>query len=138
MEKSHGARYPDFVNISSYEIKIIDIESAWDIVIGVVSIDYIPNVKVNHIGYQRDTWGIFCDRGQWNGKRVGCYNNKKNIKKGDKVKCVVNYNNNTISYYVNNKSWGIAFHNIKIPVKPAVSLYKNLDCIQLLNVQVFQ
>ena len=125
--------------INSYEIEIINFDDSYGIVIGVVGIDYIPKHSVCFIGLDLNTFGLFGDRDLWkNGENLNKTYGKRDIEIGDIVKCIVNYNDNTISYCVNGISFGIAFDNVTIPVKPGISLYNNHDCIELLNVTVNQ
>lgn len=88
-------------------------------------------------GYKHVGWGYASSANKFNQDNgINCVTyGDKFITNGDTIKCVFNFDSKTIEYYLNGKSLGIAFNNLKGSVKPAVSMYRVPNCVELLNVE---
>ena len=121
----------------SFEIKIHKFERDFDIVIGVVPYMYKPNIDT-YIGNMDTGWGYCLDGTIYNVNKVICgdlYGDNIHLKIGDIIKCEVDFDDNTIAFYFNDKYQGIAFNDLNGYVKPAVSLYTIGNSVELINIQ---
>ncbi|ETO16421.1 hypothetical protein RFI_20918, partial [Reticulomyxa filosa] len=119
----------------SFEIQVINdakTSNTWKFIVGVVPTKFDPR-KTAWVGSQ-NSWGYIGGNG---GK---CYQVGKLVQYGvqyggnDVIKCEVNLDKNTIEFFVNGKSQGVAFDNLVGPVKPAVSLCGKGSCLRIANV----
>eukprot|EP01084_Bolivina_argentea_P249978 418645_1 len=94
----------------------------WRVIVGVVPVEYDP--KIGFVGSQF-SWGYVggtggkCSESGWFPDNVP-YGEK--YTQGDKIECRLNFERKTIEFLKNDKSMGIAFHNLHCAVKPAVSI----------------
>ena len=122
-------------DIHYYTIKIIKFDSSFDIIMGFVPSKYKP--KKDYVGDINAGFGYMFDGDIYNrdNKIYGKLYQSKGLSIGDIVKCEINFNNKTIKYYVNNKDIGIAFDNVNGSVKPGLTLYRNGNSVELLDVK---
>ena len=108
-----------------------------DTFIGVVPSEFKPNNNItdigNGVGWDHSGWGSSKDLFNADNEIIG-KQYAKSFKNNDIVKCEINLDNKRMIYYINEKSYGIAFDNLKGSVKPAISLYSVGSSVQLLNV----
>ena len=115
----------------SISIKILD---EFVLMIGFVKESYKPSQGDTF--YKMD-YGLYCDGQKYN-TRDYMRNYAISLRPNDIVKCVIDIDKQTIEYYINGKSYGIAFKKIpKITYRFAVAIYSKNISIQILPNKFF-
>merc|ERR1719410_2069413 len=129
-----SAILPSF-NQFYFSIKILSLPAttnSWRICIGAVPMTFKVDADRHWIGSQH-SWSYISGTG---GK---CHNSGKSqnygdsYAEGDVVSMLLNFDNQTIEFFKNGKSQGIAFKDLKAAVIPAVSLTAKGCKLKLLN-----
>eukprot|EP01084_Bolivina_argentea_P251841 422543_1 len=127
----------------SFEIHIIHdgkgIQSRFKFIVGVVSLSFdfknSPGLGCPH------SWGYNGGTGQkcsgYSDEYIGETGEDYGEGYGDqdRIKCVVDFNKQTIEYFKNDKTQGIAFDNLDTPVRPAVSICGIGTSVRICNVK---
>ena len=100
--------------------------------IGIVNIKSFKNIK-KRVGETNDSYGYYLRDGKaCNNDKIKMYGEQIMI--NDIITCEYNTNNNSLGFYINGDSLGIAYKNIKNGKYAfAVTLYNTGDCIEIVN-----
>jgi BTB/POZ domain/SPRY domain len=103
------------------EMNVCVSSNSWQIIVGVAS----PSTSLNdHLGSGGKEWGLAC----YSGHKISCGDRREEYtgcsKKNDIIEVRVDLSLKTLEFLKNEKSLGIAYHNVTPPVCPAVSLLK--------------
>ncbi len=99
-------------------------------IIGFVKDSYVEYTSI--VGNTDAGWSL-CDYSPGYKFHKGQQKYGNGFKTGDKVSCILDLGKGTLEFLVNGASKGIAFENVKGPLRPAVSMKRQNASVKIAN-----
>ena len=125
----HGGQHMVRIKIDS----LTPTGNSWKVCVGVVGADFNEKADRAWVGSQLNSWSYICGTGGT------CHNSGQSVAYGEKygdgdiIGISLDFEKAQIEFFKNGVSQGVAFHNLLVPVHPAVSITGANTCVRLLD-----